>query len=141
MSYPFDTPIHTNLGYSYTFVSYHHIKSNPNKSLWVLNQADELQMFLDTIIVNNIVFTETSSFGFNIICNNSQLEIVGHTYTGLPLFIGKFIKKNTCTDWHGYPGNHVANSQDIPPDAILENWISQGVSLRDIKRIKKGKQL
>lgn len=46
------------------------------------------------------------------------------------------------TEWHGYPVNpNSSESEDIPPERVLQSWLNQGyVRPQKIRKLSQGKK-
>jgi len=73
------------------------------------------------------------------------MQYLGRSARSVPVFrkllLGKFIGGEPSNTWHGYPADHVQNSQDIPPASILRQWLESKI-LRpaQIRKISKGQK-
>lgn len=103
-----------------------HRNGNPHKSQWTIIEADERTCFHRSRRAwGNPAYC---CWGLHLV--NEQAEYLGMSKRAASeqrrLFIAKFVDGNRNGKWHGYPADHVANQQDIPPEIVLGSWLRQG---------------
>jgi len=69
-----------------------------------------------------------------------MLGYLGEGASGRRLFVGKFLASYGFPIWHGYPADHVAHSQDIPPDPVLQAWSQSGlITASKMRKLARGR--
>ena len=54
--------------------------------------------------------------------------------------LAKFVRDPNHALWHGYPANHVDNTQDIPEQEVLKRWLQSDIlGPEKISKLSKGK--
>ncbi len=56
-----------------------------------------------------------------------RLRTVGVNVHVESLFFGKFVDGSSMSRWHGYPADYRRRTQDRPPPAVLQVWVTQGL--------------
>jgi hypothetical protein len=55
-------------------------------------------------------------------------------------FLAKFVRDPHQPLWHGYPANHVNNTQDIPDQEVLNLWLKFSILRPEkISKLSKGR--
>lgn len=107
-----------------------------NKSQWSISMNDERDCFKIMYLSN--WYSDNKGWGLHIV--DHIIRYLGYsTNNSRSLFIAKFVDGSGDNIWHGYPGDHIANHQDIPTSNILTDWISAGyISFSKVRKILKG---
>lgn len=100
-----------------------HRNGNPSKSQWTVHELTERNCFQHAL--SSWQCNPYSCWGLHF--EDDKTAYLGVTKSSAPekrdLFIAKFIDSNKNNKWHGYPADHVLNSQDIPPEEVLAMWL------------------
>ncbi len=124
----------------YFFHPKHRKAGNANASVWCVSYKVEY-ILADTGIKNNYLETKCPLTAFNVLKAQNSLQVVGHNSQNKPCYIAKFVNSNP-NQWHGYPGDYIANNQDKPSQNTLEKFVSANlISKRDMRRISRGQKL
>ena len=122
---------------SYLISSQHRIKGNPNKSIWTISHAEEVDCFIQAF--NKNWKSEYEAWGIKL--SNKNLEVVGENQREKKLKLAKFVNKNK-TDanyWHGYPADYMNKAQDRPTTNILKEWVADGyLTKAKMRKIRNG---
>lgn len=100
----------------------HREKNNPHKSVWIVSPDEEFDCFKYTY--TNDWVENNEAWGF-LIDGNNKLRVIGIGLNDEELKIAKFKNKNNSVEWHGYPCNYMANTYDVPSDAVMKKWVEQ----------------
>lgn len=119
----------------YIISSQHRRTGNKNKSIWLINFNEEIDCFIQTI--NNNWKNGFEAWGLKY--ENSNLKVLGLSTSKDELKLAKFVDGNNKNVWHGYPANHMANSQDRPTTEILKKWVNEGyITKAKMNKIRQG---
>ena len=130
---------HIVLGTRYIHKSDHRSGSE-KKSQWIISKESERLCFTQSpLLVDNL----KSRWGLHF--ENSQVSYLGKSKSENPpirsLLIAKFVHDKQNDYWHGYPGDHEENNQDIPPEEVTKFWQDKGyLSKAKISKINGGKR-
>jgi hypothetical protein len=119
----------------YIISSQHRLNGNPNKSIWTLTHAGEIDCF---------VFSYISKWFDNNVCwglyvNGTDLQVVGRNFNNEDLKIAKFVDANNNKLWHGYPADYIRKSKDRPTTNTLKDWVSNGfITKAKMSKIRQG---
>lgn len=102
---------------------------NPHKSIWIIVPAEEFACFKYTY--ENDWKDGNEAWGF-LLDQKERLIVLGKGLKDEELQLAKFKKDPKASEWHGYPCNYMANTYDVPPDAVLKKWV-------ELHRISKAK--
>ena len=117
---------------SYTFNPQHR-DGNPNKSQWIIIEADEKSLF-ETSYSAGWKDTENKKC-FGIKKSETNIIVLGKCKDRITnLKIAKFVSDHQ-DNWHGYPANYRTNQQDKPTTNILQKWVEENL----ITKSKMGK--
>lgn len=118
-------------------VSNHHRDGNQNKSMWELNQKEELDIFENMLKEGWFVDCE----GWSILRKNDSNEIVGKSRSNSysknrvrrSLKVAMFEDGSGNSKWHGYPADYL-NVQDRPSSKVFDMWIAKELISKACKR-------
>lgn len=117
---------------TYLIISYHRDNS-PKKSQWVITKVEEINCFTKSVKKD---WTDDNLY-FGLKNDGDSLEQLGLNHFKEELYLAKFI--SSSTDWHGYPADYVRNTQDIPPQIILDKWLKEEIIAKhEMTKIKRG---
>ena len=128
----------------YCFSPKHRSKSNPNASVWIISLQEEFHLCDDAIFKSKYVqpYSNSKKFAYNLKRESNKLKQLGVSNSNTKdygLIISKFINDMNLKEWHGYPADYIANTQDKPDDAILLKMKINGlITAREMMRIKRG---
>lgn len=113
-----------NFNGSYMSVSYHR-NGDSEKSQWTINVEEEFDCFKNALVNN----WHIEKRGWSLHPSNRLMEI-GKLKSGKSSFIIRFqemspIGQEVQNRWHGYPADIKAKNNDIPPDAVLRDWLDK----------------
>lgn len=126
-------------GCIYLMLAYHRKNGKRlGKSYWTIEEKDEIEVFTSARTSKWVRSRE----GWGLHISDGKVEYLGmdqaHTEQ---VFLAKFRADSKPYEWHGYPGDHVRNEQDIPDSEILMSWKDAGLLPRTkIAKIAKGKR-
>lgn len=124
----------------YLFHHKHRIIGNANASVWCIDYQVEYNL-ADTSITNNYLETRNTLTAFNVLKVQNTLQIIGHNARNNPCYIAKFVKSNP-NQWHGYPGDYIANNQDKPSQVTLTKFLQANIiSKKEMRHISRGQKL
>ncbi|QOR65103.1 hypothetical protein IM538_14825 [Cytobacillus suaedae] len=116
-------------------ISNHHRVGNRKKSMWSINQQQELDIFK---IMLEKEWYKTDE-GWSLLRENNINSVLGEsvydyqTGTRRNLKVAMFEDSNNNHKWHGYPADYT-NEQDRPPSNIFDNWVKNGLITKGCKR-------
>lgn len=120
---------------NYIISSQHRRTGNLNKSKWLIGHKEEVDCFIESITNN----WKNGFEAWGLKYQNNSLDVVGLSSMKDELKLAKFVDGNNTNVWHGYPANHMANSQDRPTTEILKNWVSIGyITKAKMNKIRQG---
>ncbi|MBP6038834.1 MAG: hypothetical protein KA523_01405 [Flavobacterium sp.] len=120
---------------NYIISSQHRRRGNMNKSIWLIDFNEEVNCFIESI--TNNWKNGLEAWGLRYV--NTNLNVVGLSSMNDELKLAKFVDGNNTNVWHGYPANHMANSQDRPTTEILKNWVNDGyITKAKMNKIRQG---
>lgn len=137
MTYRTDTEIDLSqhITSNYIISSQHRRTGNMNKSVWLIDFNEEIECFIQTITNN----WKNGLEAWGLRTENSSLKVLGLSSMKDELKLAKFVDGTKTNVWHGYPANHMANSQDRPTTEILKNWVSGGyITKAKMNKIRQG---
>ena len=143
MLYQSGMAINTRVGQSYIW-NMQHRNGNPNKSQWIINHSQEINVFEYSYESVWISQNRDKRVSWGLYLVNGNPSVLGQTamYCTLPLkvvLIAKFIEGTQA--WHGYPANYRCNPQDRPCTQILKNWRNCGhIEKSEVAKIRSGKR-
>ena len=107
----------------YYFHKKDHRDGTNEKSQWIISPPQERACFLRAYEAH---WCNQNGIGWGLHFENGQVAYLGKSRSResepRDIFIAKFVDGNKNDKWHGYPADHVKNSQDIPPVKILKVW-------------------
>ena len=114
-----------------------HRNNTPGKSQWAVSLPDEQAIFLQS--VNEQWLSAECGWGLHLVEGApSYLGVAQDHLT--EVFFAKFVGKST-SPWHGYPADHVRNSQDVPHEEVLSAWMQRHlISRAKVRKILRGKR-
>jgi hypothetical protein len=133
---PFFPNVVSNQNYT---IKLDHRNKSKDKSQWSVSHQDEVF----TIFKNAYTHTWVSNNNaWGIFFNNGGLDYLGVAQDHVTqVFIAKFFKDVNHDNWHGYPADHQSNQQDIPDQAILNDWLVNKILPKaKISKIQGGKR-
>lgn len=104
-----------------------HRNGTQGKSQWTIDQDEEFNCVTNAIANSTLSLAETFGWGLHLVNGLPEYLGVGANH-GSQVFVAKF----KCHDgvaprqWHGYPADHAARDQDIPPSKVLLAWRNAG---------------
>ena len=118
-----------------------HRNGSSNKSQWIISEVAERKCFCKAVTIWRC--EDFTCWGLHL--ENNQTSYLGVTKSSAPkprkLFVAKFIDSNKNSKWHGYPADHIANQQDIPPEVVLSKWYDDNhLRLVTIRKLSKGQK-
>lgn len=137
MTYKADTEIDLSehINGKYIISSQHRRTGNINKSVWLIDFNEEINCFIQTINKNWKDGVEAWGLKYE----NSNLKVLGLSSMKDELKLAKFVDGNNKNVWHGYPANHMSNSQDRPTTEILKKWVDEGyITKAKMNKIRQG---
>ncbi|KAF2342278.1 hypothetical protein [Flavobacterium tistrianum] len=137
MTYKADTEIDLgeHIDGIYIISSQHRRTGNMNKSIWLIDFKEEIDCFIQTISNN----WKDGVEAWGLKHENSNLKVLGLSSMKEELKLAKFVDGNKKNVWHGYPANHMANSQDRPTTEILKKWVDLGyITKAKMNKIRQG---
>ena len=95
------------------------------KSQWVITFVQEQQAFQ----LSRNAGWSPGPRGWGLHLAGAQPQYLGRGARaqqrhGVDLFIARFDEGNPNV-WHGCPSDPQINNQDVPPDAVLQDWVAQ----------------
>lgn len=113
-----------------------HRNNTPQKSQWRISEQEEIEAFTQSLNENWVV--GDTGWGFHL--GESRLAYLGVAQNHrTPVFLAKFVDGTGTSSWHGYPADHVVNSQDRPPVCLQRSWLSSGrLAKAKIRKLAKG---
>jgi hypothetical protein len=98
-----------------------HRDGTPRKSQWTISITDERACFNAATSLGWCV--ESHGWGLYPATAPQYLGVAQDHTTSV--FIAKFVSSSGV--WHGYPGDHQRNPQDIPLEHVLNDWLARGL--------------
>lgn len=123
-----------------------HRDGNPNKTQWTINEIDERSCFQFAGRLKYEQNCELSTTCWGIHVTNGRVCALGKSAvkSSAPIYdliIAKFVDGNANHKWHGYPADHEANIQDIPPECVRSSWLKSGyLTAAKIRKISRGQR-
>ena len=119
---PFFPNVVSNQNYT---IKLDHRNKSKDKSQWTVSHKDEVfTVFKDA-------YTRTwvsNNNAWGVFLNNGKLDYLGVAQDHFTqVFIAKFVNDTAHNNWHGYPADHQSHPQDIPDQAILNDWLVNGI--------------
>lgn len=100
----------------------HRVRGNPNKSIWVVTPEVEYSCFKFTYEKGWV--DDNEAWGF-LTQDNKKLLLLGIGQDDEELKLAKFRKDPNSAEWHGYPCNYMAKSQDVPSCKVMIEWVKK----------------
>lgn len=110
---------------SYTCKADHRNKTNKNKTLWRITEADEIECFEESIAKNWNAPKARNRMGWGVILDPSNKpSVVGVAPPDYrrELIFARFDEGNPAA-WHGCPADYLARIQDTPSKDVLMAWV------------------
>jgi hypothetical protein len=119
-----------------------HRNQSPEKSQWIITEADERECFKYSFILG---WSQQSCTTWGLYFKENKVDYLGKTATNESsfyyLFIAKFVDSTKNNKWHGYPANPGGKQQDIPPESVTKEWLNKNyLSTHKIRKISKGQK-
>lgn len=112
-------------------------------STWIVNCQEEYDLADNALQNGYVEETETKPIAYNL-SKDKALKIIGQRKKDskmLELKLAKFVNSNP-QEWHGYPADHMSNSQDRPSDETLNKLYKNNIiDKTDMNRLLRGKKL
>lgn len=122
------------LEFTYLVVDYHR-NNTPGKSQWIISEREEIKCFENAVI--NKWSDESNYFSLKKDVRK-KLVALGKNKFHEKLYLAKYTANPK--DWHGYPADHVRNSNDIPSQVILDSWMkNKTLPKHKVFKIQQGK--
>lgn len=123
-----------------------HRNRAPQKSQWTISEQQERDCFGNILglIYMDGFGSPNGCWGLHIVAG--RLAYLGESASDSSepfraLFIAKFVDSNENDRWHGYPADHVSNTQDIPTSDWLMYWFEAGyISQSQLRKISRGQK-
>ena len=114
----------------------HRQRGNPNKSVWIVSPNEEYGCFEFTYENNWI--EDNDAWGY-LSDGSNHLVVLGQGIDGEQLQIARFKKDPNAAEWHGYPCNYIANTNDVPPVKIIQKWVDKkAITKAKMSKIQRG---
>ncbi|PJO43372.1 hypothetical protein [Lysinibacillus xylanilyticus] len=116
-------------------LSNHHRDGNRAKSMWLIDQQEELNIFRK--MLNEGWYEEFE--GWSLYTVNNGNELVGNSKfdpeirSRRNLKVAMFEDGNKNSKWHGYPADYL-NEQDRPSSKVFDMWVNNGIISKSSKR-------
>lgn len=120
--------------HNYKCVGYHRGKPNNNKSTWSISIPEEVSCFKKSIESG---WSDNQAWFGVYVPNGNKIGKLGINGYSEDLYIAKFV--TDAKTYHGYPGDYIRNTTDIPSLSILEKWKDKGwISKSKMMKISRG---
>ncbi len=131
---PFFPNVVSNQNYT---IKLDHRNKSKEKSQWTISHQDEVKVFINAY-TRNWIYKDNA---WGVFFDNRNINYLGVAQDHFTqVFIAKFVNDTNQTDWHGYPADYQLHSQDIPDEAILNDWLIHNVLPKSkINKIARGK--